>query len=154
VTEEQGVRPGGVWLLTGAQGAGKSTTANLLAHGFERGVRWAVRGWVHVGEPGQAEEARRLLTLRDRLSASVADEHAAAGFPRGRPSVAVVAARHDERRRATGKNAYWTGYTPVENDADVARTPRDVGLWLDTSAQTPEETLAELVARQAEAVVL
>src|ERR1051325_2375185 len=77
-----------VWLVTGAQASGKSTVADLLARQFERGVhvrggqfyRWAVRGWVHVDEPDRAEEARRLLDLRYRLSARVADEYAAAGF--------------------------------------------------------------------------
>jgi predicted kinase len=76
-----------LWLVTGAQAAGKSTVADLLARHFDRGVhlrggqfyRWAVRGWVHVGD--QDEEAvRRHLELRYRLSAIVADEYAAAGF--------------------------------------------------------------------------
>jgi len=43
----------GVWQVTGIQAAGKSTVAELLARGFERGIhvrggqfyRWAVRGW-------------------------------------------------------------------------------------------------------------
>jgi AAA domain len=174
----------GVWLVTGAQASGKSTVAERLAQRFDRGVhvrggqfyRWAVRGWVHVDGADQAE-ARRLLDLRYRLSARVADEYAAAGFttvvqdniygpdvtrwldsiraqPRHlvvlRPSVAVVGWRHDERRRATGKVAYRGTFTPAENDAHVAATPR-VGLWLDTSEQTPDETVDEILARVAEA---
>lgn len=79
---------GAVWLITGAQASGKSTVADLLAHRFERGVhirggqfyRWAVRGWVHFDDADRAEEARRLLDLRYRLSALVADEYASAGF--------------------------------------------------------------------------
>ncbi len=77
----------GVWLITGVQAAGKSTVADLLARQFDRGVhvrggqfyRWAVSGWVHAGD-ARAEEARRLLDLRYRLSALVADEYCAAGF--------------------------------------------------------------------------
>jgi chloramphenicol 3-O-phosphotransferase len=138
--------------------------------------RWAVRGWVHVDGADQAE-ARRLLGLRYHLSAVVADEYAAAGFttvvqdniygpdvsrwldsirarPRHlvvlRPSVAVVELRHDERRRATGKIAYRGGFTPEQNDAHLAATPT-LGLWLDTSEQTPDETVDEIVARTAEA---
>jgi cytidylate kinase len=56
------VTPGTVWLITGAQASGKSTVADLLANPFDRGVhirggqfyRWAVRGWVHAGDPRRA----------------------------------------------------------------------------------------------------
>jgi adenylylsulfate kinase-like enzyme len=176
-----------VWLVTGAQASGKSTIAELLAQHVERGVhvrggqfyRWAVRGWVHVGDADEAE-ARRLLDLRYRLSATVADEYAAAGFTTVvqdniygpdverwldvvtarplhlvvlRPAVAAVESRDAERRRVTGKVAYRGGFTPAVNDEHVASTPGHLGLWLNTSDQTPDETVAEIVARAAEAVV-
>lgn len=77
----------GVWLIAGAQAAGKSTTAELLARQFARCVhlrgaqfyRWAVSGWVHPGDDDWAT-ARRLLDLRYRLSAMAADEYASEGF--------------------------------------------------------------------------
>ena len=178
---------GEVWLITGAQGSGKSTIADLLANRFEHGVhvrggqfyRWVVQGWVHADDPRQ-DEARRLLELRYRLAARVADEYAAEGFTCVvqdniygadvaewftqlrtttrhlvvlRPSVDVVTERDDHRRATTGKVAYRGGFTPAINDAHLAATPRDLGLWLDTSTQQPEETLAEIVRRQAEALV-
>ncbi len=79
---------GSVWLVTGAQAAGKSTIAELLASRFERGVhvrggafyRSVVRGWVHAGDPSDPLEARRLLDLRYQLSGSVADQYCDAGF--------------------------------------------------------------------------
>jgi hypothetical protein len=177
-----------VWLVTGAQASGKTTVADLLARRFERGVhvrggqfyRWAVRGWVHVGEAGGDDEVRRLLDLRYRLSSTVADEYAAAGFttvvqdniygadveawldrvtarPRHlvvlRPSVAALEQRDAQRQQDLGKVAYRGGFTPAVNDEHVAATRRDLGLWLDTSEQTPEETVDEIVARADEAIV-
>jgi hypothetical protein len=174
--------------VTGAQASGKSTIAELLASQFERGVhvrggqfyRWAVRGWVRFDDIERRDEARRLLDLRYRLSALVANEYAAAGFTAIvqdniygpdverwvssvevrpvylvvlRPSVDVVTRRHDERYRATGKIAYRGAYTPSANDADLATTAADRGLWLDTSLQSPEETVSELLARVDEAAI-
>jgi len=182
------VREQGVWLVVGAQAAGKSTVADLLARQFDPGVhvrggqfyRWAVRGWVHPHGDLHEPEARRLLDLRYRLSAMTADQYCAAGFttvaqdnifgddvatwlaqvdarPRHlvvlRPSIAVVTSRDAERQRALGKTAYRPGEHTIEQlDAAVGETPR-IGLWLDTSDQTPEETVTEIVARQAEARV-
>lgn len=178
---------GGVWLVTGVQAAGKSTVADLLARQFDRGVhvrggqfyRWAVCGWVHVGDP-RADEARRLLDLRYRLAALTADEYCDAGFtvivqdnifgadvpawlesvktrPRHlvvlRPSIAVVSERERERHAATGKTAYRPGEFSVEDlDEQLAKTP-PIGLWLDTSEMSPAETVAEILRRQAGAVV-
>ena len=176
-----------IWLVTGAQASGKSTVADLLARRFERGVhvrggqfyRWAVRGWVHVGDDDE-QEARRLLDLRYRLSSAAAVEYAAAGFTTVvqdniygidverwldrvsplkrhlvvlRPSVDVVAERDAERQRTIGKIAYRKGFTAAINDEHVAGTRRDLGLWLDTSAQSPGETVDEILRRAGEAWV-
>jgi adenylylsulfate kinase-like enzyme len=175
-----------IWLVTGAQAAGKSTVADLLARQFERGVhvrggqfyRWAVNGWVHVGDTNE-REARRLLDLRYRLSSQVASEYAAAGFttivqdniygadvedwlsrvsgPKHlvvlRPQVEVVEERDTERQRMLGKIAYRDGYSPKINDQHVASTRTNIGLWLDSSSQTPDETVDEIIKRVGEARV-
>jgi predicted kinase len=177
----------GVWLVTGVQAAGKSTIADLLARQFEHGVhirggqfyRWAVRGWVHVGD-ARADEARRLLNLRYRLAALAADEYCAAGFttvvqdnifgadvlrwlesvaarPRHlvvlRPSIAVIRQREQQRHAASGKTAYRPGgFTAEDLDEQLAASPR-IGLWLDTSTMSPAETVAEILGRTSEAVV-
>jgi AAA domain-containing protein len=178
---------GGVWLVTGIQAAGKSTIADLLARQFDHGVhirggqfyRWAVRGWVHVGDP-RVDEARRLLDLRYRLAALTADEYCKAGFtvvvqdnifaadvgrwldsvaarPRHlvvlRPSVAVIRERDRQRHAATGKVAYRPGgFTAEGLDEQLAMTP-PLGLWLDTSAWSAGQTVAEIIRRQPEAIV-
>ena len=178
----------GVWLITGAQASGKSTVADLLSRRFDRGVhvrggqfyRWAVRGWIHVGDGEADDEVRRLLDLRYRLSGIVADEYAAAGFTTVvqdniyggdveawlgrvaarplhlvvlRPAVAVVEQRDEERRRHLGKVAYRGGFTPAINDRHVGTTRQDLGLWLDTSDQTPAQSVEEILARSDEAIV-
>jgi chloramphenicol 3-O-phosphotransferase len=142
--------------------------------------RWAVRGWAHFDDSEHPEEARRLLQLRYRLSALVAREYALAGFTTVvqdniygrdvvdwigftdlaptylvvlRPSVEVVARRHEQRRRQTGKIAFRGSYTVAANDADLATTPQQMGLWLDTSHQTPDETVETIVRRAVDARV-
>ena len=141
--------------------------------------RWAVRGWVHYDDEPQSE-ARRHLNLRYRLSAQVADEYCAEGFttvaqdnlygddvvawlrsvnarPRHlvvlRPTLAVVLEREASRRRVTGKVAYQEGGVSMEQlDEFLGLIPK-IGLWLDTSTQTPQETVEEIWRRQLEASV-
>jgi AAA domain-containing protein len=141
--------------------------------------RWAVSGWTHPWDEDQ-NEARRLLDLRYRLSALVATEYCQAGFatvvqdnifgedvrtwlqevtvrPRHlvvlRPTVAVVLERDHARQRELGKVAYRSGETDAHHlDALLATIPR-IGLWLDTSTQTPVETVQSILDRRTEARV-
>lgn len=133
--------------------------------------RWAVRGWTHFDGADQSE-ARRLLELRYELSSMVADRYAAAGFTTVvqdniygadtvawldriaarrlhlvvlRPSPDVLAHRHDERRRATGKVAYREAFTPEDNDREVATISAALGLWLDTSDLDPHQTVDRIL---------
>lgn len=141
--------------------------------------RWAVRGWIHPWDTDQSE-ARKLLDLRYRLSALTATEYSEAGFttvvqdnifgedirawlqtvsvrPRHlvvlRPSVAVVVERDHARQRERDKVAYRFGETdPHQLDTLLATTPR-IGLWLDTSTQSPIETVQTILKRKREAAV-
>jgi predicted kinase len=57
-----------------------------------------------------------------------------------------------ERYRGRPGGGYTDSLTPEGLKAAVARTPR-VGLWLDTSGQTVEESAAEILGRLDEAAV-
>ncbi|MFJ8226217.1 AAA family ATPase [Streptomyces griseus] len=163
-----------VVLITGVMAAGKSTVAQLLAERLPRAVhvrgdlfrRMIVSGRADMA-PDEAEEARSQLDLRQRLSAQVADAYADDGWTavvqdivlgddlpryvervRTRPLHVVVlapspeAVREREETRAKKGYGEWT----VEAFDTYLRggTPR-VGLWLDTSRQTPEETVSAIL---------
>lgn len=178
---------GGVWLVVGVQGSGKTTIADGLANRFDRGVhirggqfyRWAIRGWVQHDDIDQVEAARH-LQLRYKLSAMAADQYCAAGFvtvvqdniygddvvgwlnmvasrPRHlvvlRPSTDVVAQRDAHRHARTGKVAYRPGAASIRDlDEKLATTPR-LGLWLDNSRLSVDETIEEILRREFEARV-
>ena len=93
--------------------------------------------------PGASPEAERQLDLRYRLGAMTADAYFEAGFD-------VVASRESTR----GKTAYQAdGPTIADLDTYLrSETPR-IGLWLDSSEQTPDETIDEILARREEARV-
>jgi chloramphenicol 3-O-phosphotransferase len=123
--------------------------------------------------PELTDEATRQLRLRYRLAATVADEYFAAGFSvvlqdvvlgdhlpwlagtiRSRPLMvvvlapdpAVVAARDRMRQRERGKTGY-DDWQVAQLDRGLREgTPR-IGLWLDTSTQTPDETVADILRR-------
>jgi predicted kinase len=141
--------------------------------------RWAVRGWVHHDDP-RSDEARRHLDLRYRLSASTADAYCAEGFttvvqdnlygsdvvewlervharPRHlvvlRPSLEVVAGRDAARTAATSKVAYGPGRDTIANlDALLDATPR-LGLWIDSSNLSADETVDMILSRAGESIV-
>lgn len=165
-----------VVLITGIQAAGKSTIAQLLAERLPRSVhvrgdlfrRMVVNGRADM-TPAPTNEALRQLRLRYQLTATISDAYCQAGFTviaqdvilgehladmtamiSSQPLLVVVLAPQPAviaaREAARGKTAYdaWT----VEQLDDVLRnqTPR-LGLWLDTSRQTPAETVDEILSR-------
>ncbi|WP_225854031.1 AAA family ATPase [Micromonospora sp. AMSO31t] len=165
-----------VVLISGIMAAGKSTVAELLARRLPRAVHLRGDVFRRMIVSGRAEltadltdEAWRQLRLRYDLAASAADRYAAAGFTvvlqdvvlgaelpalveriRHRPlAVVVLAPRADvvaARERDRPKQGYG-GWPVADLDAGFRATTPRVGLWLDTSAQTPEETVDEILAR-------
>ncbi|MFB4313489.1 AAA family ATPase [Actinomadura sp. 21ATH] len=165
-----------VYLVTGVQAAGKSTVAQALAERLPRSAhvrgdafrRFVVGGRAEMG-PEPSQEALEQLRLRHRLAAEVADSYAEAGFTavlqdvllgewlpwtigriRTRPLYVVVLAPGPEAvaKREAGRDKRAYGAFSVEDLDRILRetTPR-VGLWLDSSGQTVEETVDEILAR-------
>lgn len=162
-----------VYLLTGIMAAGKSTVAQALAERLPRSVhvrgdlfrRMIVNGRAEV-TAALADEAVRQLRLRYALAAQVTDAYVAAGFTvvvqdilledelarmtsliRSRPLQVVVLAPDPAtvaaREAGRGKVGYGE-WAVADLDAALRRTPR-IGMWLDTSGQTPEETVDEIL---------
>jgi chloramphenicol 3-O-phosphotransferase len=156
--------------------AGKSTVARLLAERFERGVylegdffrRSVVSGRVEV-TPDASPEAAEQLRLRYRLAATAADAYCQAGFTvaledvvagpllaeymtliRSRPCHVIVLMPSLEAlaaREAARHNKGYEQWTVGElYEGFATKTPR-IGHWLDTSEQTAEETVEEILAR-------
>jgi adenylylsulfate kinase-like enzyme len=138
--------------------------------------RMVVSGRVHM-RPGAPQEAERQLDLRYRLGAMTADAYVDAGFDvvvqdivmgpavptyvsriRSRPLFLVVLAPRvdavEAREARRAKTAYQPdGPTVADLDSYLrSQTPR-IGLWLDTSDQSPDETVEEILARRDEARV-
>jgi chloramphenicol 3-O-phosphotransferase len=165
-----------VYLITGIQAAGKSTVAQLLAERLPRSVhvrgdlfrRMIVNGRADI-TPDLSGEAMRQLRLRYELAAAATDSYARAGFsvvvqdvvlaeqlPRlvamihSRPLYVVVLAPDQPtvaaRERGRGKRSYGVWQIAELDRALREQTPR-IGLWLDTSGQTPDETVAQILTR-------
>lgn len=118
-----------------------------------------------------SDEAWRQLRLRYRLGAATADAYCEAGFSvvvqdvvigsalgeyvdaiRSRPLVVVVLAPQPEvvaqREAERGKVAYRDGHSSIAQlDAALRRDTPRIGMWLDTSSQTAEQSVDEIIAR-------
>jgi cytidylate kinase len=165
-----------VYLITGPMASGKSTVARLLAARFEAAAhvegdvfrRNLVAGR-HEMTSSPTPEALAQLRLRYRLSAMVADTYFGEGFAvvvedvvagpllaefadliRSRPLHVVVLLPSMETvaSRAAARETSGYEHWSVERHYEgfVSDTPR-IGLWLDTSEQTPEQTVDDILAR-------
>ncbi len=173
----------GVVVITGVMASGKSSVAELLAQRLARAAhvrgdffrRCIVSGRAEPSNP-ISHEAYEQLLLRYRLAMSTADTYVDAGFVavvqdvivgpiladavtmlRSRPvrvivldpDPAVVSGRESER----SKVGYRGGWEPSDLvDALRGGTPR-LGLWLDTSSESVEQTVDTILARCDEALI-
>ena len=170
-----------VVLVTGVMASGKSTVAESLAKRLPRAAhvrgdvfrRMIVSGREEM-RPEPTDEALAQLRLRHRLSAQAADTYAEAGWTavvqdvvlgpalsgyvdliRTRPLYVVVLAPSTDavaaRERGRAKTGYGSGWAVAELDRGLREDTPRIGLWLDTSALTPEQTVDAVLAGLPEA---
>ena len=162
--------------------AGKSTVAELLAHRLPRSVhihgdvfrKMVVNGRADM-TPNPSAEAIAQLHLRYDLASLTADRYAAEGFDAILQDVIIGSELADFIKRIPSPNRYlvvlsptvsaleWreeqrmkAGYVHFSPGAldDVLRSETArIGYWLDSSAQTPEETVEDILANLDEAAV-
>lgn len=166
---------GRVLVITGAMASGKSTVAELLASRFERSVHVRGDSFRRMIVNGRQEmtlhpsdEATAQLKLRYDMAAAVADQWAAAGYdaivqdviigahlqhfidaiatPQRHlvvlsPSVSALEWREQQRHKAG-----YVYFSPGAMDQVLRQETQQIGYWLDSSAQSPSETVDEILA--------
>jgi chloramphenicol 3-O-phosphotransferase len=173
---------GRVIVITGAMAAGKSTVADLLAIRLPRSVhihgdmfrRMVVNGRADM-TPNPSPDAIAQLNLRYDLAAMAADRYAEAGFDAIVQDVILGKDLADFVKRIASPDRYlvvlsprvsaleWreeqrmkTGYvhfSPDALDAVLQRETAQIGYWLDSSSQTPDETVQDILANLQRAAV-
>ena len=175
VGERPAPATGRVIVITGAMAAGKSTVAELLATRLDKSVHIRGDSFRRMIVNGRAEmtldptpEALAQRRLRYRLAGNVADAYAAEGFdsivqdvivgpdlPRFveqiqtpdrylivlSPSVSVLEWREQQR-----KKQHDVHFSAGAMDNTLRRETDKIGYWLDSSAQSPEETVDDILS--------
>jgi chloramphenicol 3-O-phosphotransferase len=173
---------GRVIVITGAMAAGKSTVADLLAIRLPKSVhihgdvfrRMVVSGRADM-TPNPNPDAIAQLNLRYDLAAMAADRCAEDGFDAIVQDVILGKDLADFVKRIASPERYlvvlspalsaseWReeqrlkgGFVHLSADAldDVLRRETaHIGYWLDCSTQTPDETVADILANLDKAAV-
>ena len=164
-----------IYIVSGIPGAGKTTVSRLLAERFERGAhiesdllqQMIVSGGLWPDQE-PLDEARRQLRLRGRHVCLLADSFFEAGFTPVIDDVVIATRVEEFRSDIRNRPLLFVMLAPdkeVVRQRDAARpekqvfdtwghlddgvrydTPR-VGLWIDSSRMTPEETVEEILRR-------
>ena len=173
---------GRVIVITGAMATGKSIVADLLAIRLPKSVhihgdmfrRMVVNGRADM-TPNPSPDAIAQLNLRYDLAAMAADRYAEEGYDvivqdviLGKdladfvkrietperylvvlsPSVSALEWREEQRSKAG-----YVHLSPEALDDVLRREMAQIGYWLDSSSQTPDETVEDILANLQRAAV-
>jgi chloramphenicol 3-O-phosphotransferase len=173
---------GRVIVITGAMATGKSIVADLLAIRLPKSVhihgdmfrRMVVNGRADM-TPNPSPDAIAQLNLRYDLAAMAADRYAEEGYDvivqdviLGKdladfvkrietperylvvlsPSVSALEWREEQRSKAG-----YVHLSPEALDDVLRRETAQIGYWLDSSSQTPDETVEDILANLQRAAV-
>jgi chloramphenicol 3-O-phosphotransferase len=171
----------GIFVISGTQGAGKTTVASLLARRFARGAhvsadllqkmivsggQWPEPSTTSRDDDRVQGEAGEQLRLRVRNMCMLGRSFSDAGFTAVLDDIIIGAGLDDVREDLRDVPFYFVMLRPSLDvvrereigrgsrlfeewewlDDVIERTPR-VGLWLDTSQQTAEETVDVIMRR-------
>ena len=171
------------FLITGIMASGKSTVAQQIAERLPQSVhlrgdvfrKMIVNGQAKI-EPPLSEAALAQLRLRYQIAAQVANQYCAAGFTvvyqdviigallddvislyKQYPLYVVVLCPSPEialKRDATRHKQTYSSWTPEALDRALREETPRVGLWLDTSALSVEESVNTILERIDEAKII
>ncbi|MFT4107022.1 MAG: AAA family ATPase [Lacrimispora sp.] len=163
-----------IYLITGIMASGKSTVAELLASKLENSVHlrgdifrtMIVSGRAEMS-PQPSDEAVRQLHLRYRLTADVAGTYYDNGFSvvmqdnyygeefsrvldmLGDRNVHVIVLCPNvetvKKREALRGKVGYIGFTPEALYADFMKETPQIGFWINTSDQSPEQSVEDIL---------
>jgi len=172
----------GIILITGIMASGKSTVAQRVAEKLPKSVhlRGDVFRRMIVNDRAEMEKdfsaaAFEQLRLRYRLAATSAELYCEAGFTVVFQDIIIGAVLQEvvemlknwplhvvilcpspdivAKREADRAKTGYTTWTPQQLDDALRNETPKIGLWLDTSALTVEETVEAIFAQAAQSSV-